>query len=490
LTSEIADLSHKANELADLDLHEISKKFGPIVALDKASLTVRKGSIHALLGENGAGKTTLMRIAFGLITPDSGSIDVKGKRVRFTSPADAIAAGIGMVHQQFSLVPEMTVAENVALGGRGRYDVREVARRIESIASKMGMTLDPFAKVATLTGSERQKLEIVRTFAHDATTLILDEPTAVLTPKDIGDLFAQLRAFASAGGSVVLITHKLRDAIDNADEVTVLRRGRCVLSSPMHLVDQSILADAMLGAALPTQPAVSRQAKSNARIVLDLDDVSFQDERRMERLRNVSLRVMEGEVLGVAALEGAARHMLRIMADRLQPTSGIVKRPATIGFVPEDRADEAIIPELTLTENMALANAGQRSGTINWHDIATQTGRTIENFSVHAPGSTASASALSGGNQQKFVLGRELQNNPALLILENPTQGLDVHATNAIHDKIRAVASVGTAVVMYSSDLDELAAIADRVLVVSRGRVVTTGPDRESVGRLLLETAS
>jgi ABC-type uncharacterized transport system ATPase subunit len=488
LTLEATDVSHGAVEPADLDLHEISKTFGRIIALDKASLSVRKGSIHALLGENGAGKTTLMRIAFGLITPDSGSIGVKGKRVRFTSPADAIASGIGMVHQQFSLVPEMTVAENVALGGHGQYDVKEVARRIESITIKMGMTLDPFAKVATLTSSERQKLEIVRTFAHDANTLILDEPTAVLTPRDIGDLFAQLKAFASAGGSVILITHKLRDAIDNADEVTVLRRGKCVLSSPMHLVDQSILASAMLGTTPTTQAPAPRVSKGGVNVVLDFNSVSFHDERGLERLRNVSLRVAEGEIVGVAALEGAARHMLRIMADRLQPTFGIVKRPATIGFVPEDRPDEAIIPELTLTENMALANAGLRSGTIDWRDIATQTARTIEDFSVQAPGFTAPANSLSGGNQQKFVLGRELKDNPRLLVLENPTQGLDVHAANAVHDKIRAAANAGTAVVIYSSDLDELAAISDRVLVVSRERVVSTSPDRESVGGFLLET--
>ena len=476
-------------EPIDLDLHEISKNFGKVVALDQASLAVHKGSIHALLGENGAGKTTLMRIAFGLTRPDSGAIDVKGKRVQFASPADAIASGIGMVHQQFSLVPEMTVAENVAIGGHGRYNANEVARLIEAIGNRMGMPLDPFAKVATLTSSERQKLEIVRTFAHDATTLILDEPTAVLTPKDIGDLFTRLRTFTSAGNSVILITHKLRDAIDNADEVTVLRRGRCVLSSPMHLVDQAILASAMLGSASTTRVYATRQTRTDASVVLDLEDVSFQDERRIERLRSISLRIVEGEIVGVAALEGAAIHMLRIMADRLQPTSGTIKRPATIGFVPEDRLDEAAIPDLTLTENMALANAESRSGMIDWREIATQTAHTIDDFSVRVPGLTAPMSALSGGNQQKFVLGRELRDKPALLILENPTQGLDVHAADAIHEKIRAAANSGTTVVMYSSDLDELAAISDRVVVVSQGDIVTTSADRELIGGLLLETS-
>ena len=489
MTPEGADSSPVEIDTVDLDLHDISKNFGNVTALDHASLTVRKGSVHALLGENGAGKTTLMRIAFGLIGPDSGSIIVKGKRVHFASPADAIASGIGMVHQQFSLVPEMTVAENVALGGRGRYDANDVALRIEAIGNRMGMRLDPFAKVATLTSSERQKLEIVRTFAHDATILILDEPTAVLTPRDIGELFAQLRTFASAGGSVILITHKLRDAIDHADEVTVLRRGRCVLSSPMHLVDQVILANAMLGSASTVPASAAGQRKGGASVVLELRDVSFHDEHGKERLQNVSLGVVEGEIVGIAALEGAASHMLRIMADRLQPSSGIIMRPATIGFVPEDRSDEAIIPEFTLTENMALANAESRSGTIDWRDIATQTAHIIDEFSVRAPGPTAPMSALSGGNQQKFVLGRELKHKPALLVLENPTQGLDVHAAEAIHGKIRAATSSGTAVVIYSSDLDELAAISDRILVVSRRNVIDTSPERELIGRLLLETA-
>lgn len=485
---ERKNTSPETTEPADLDLHEVTRRFGNIVALDKASLTVRKGSIHALLGENGAGKTTLMRIAFGLIKPDSGSIDVKGKRVSFASPADAIALGIGMVHQQFSLVPEMTVADNVALGGRGIYNAQEVAHRIESIANRMGMQLDPFAKVSTLTSSERQKLEIIRTFAHDATILILDEPTAVLTPKDIGDLFAQLKAFASAGGSVILITHKLRDAIENADTVTVLRRGRCVLSSPMHAVNQEILAGAMLGSTVSQSEPVIRPAIKTTSLVLDLRNVSYQDERRIERLRNISLQVAEGEIVGVAALEGAASHMLRIMADRLEPTSGTIKRPSTIGFVPEDRPDEAIIPELSLTENMALADAASRSGTIDWGNISVQAAETVDAFDVKSPGVTSPISALSGGNQQKFVLGRELRNTPRLLVLENPTQGLDVHAAGTIHERIRTAANNGTAVVIYSSDLDELAAISDRVIVVRDGGVISTSADRESVGAVLLET--
>jgi general nucleoside transport system ATP-binding protein len=489
LTPDTPVTSPELLEAPDLDLHDVTRRFGNVIALDQASFTVRKRSIHALLGENGAGKTTLMRIAFGLIKPDSGSIHVKGKRASFASPADAIAAGIGMVHQQFSLVPEMTVAENVALGGRGRFNAREVARRIDLIGNRMGMHLDPFAKVAVLTSSERQKLEIVRTFAHDATILILDEPTAVLTPKDIGDLFSQLRAFASAGGSVVLITHKLRDAIENADEVTVLRRGRCVLSSPMHLVNQEILAGAMLGSTAIVPLRAKRPMRTNVAVVLDLQNVSFQDERRIERLRNVSLQVVQGEILGVAALEGAAGHLLRIMADRLEPTSGIIKRPSTIGFVPEDRPDEAIIPELTLPENMALANASSRTGTIDWQDITEQAERTVQSFDVKAPGMSAPMTALSGGNQQKFVLGRELKDRPALLVLENPAQGLDVHAAEAIHERLRAAADAGTAVVIYSSDLDELASISDRIVVVNRGGIASTSANRDAIGSLLLETA-
>ena len=446
-----------------------------------------KGSIHALLGENGAGKTTLMRIAFGMLAPDSGSITVRGKPVHYASPADAIAQGIGMVHQQFSLIPAMTVVENVALGGRGTHDLHAIADRIRSQSSRMGMSLNPFMKVANLTSSERQKLEIVKAFVHDARTLILDEPTAVLTPQDIEGLFEQMRTFADDGGSVVLITHKLQDALANADEVTVLRHGRAVLNAPITSVSEELLMTAMLGTTLKTRTSKPPPATGLSRVVR-FENVCLHDEHGVETLDNVSFHVNAGEIVGIAALDSAARTLLRTMAGRFEPTSGNVIRPKDIGFVPEDRQNDAIIADFSLSENMALADAGLRSGMINWTDIIRQTSGVIQEYEVRALSPRSTMRDLSGGNQQKFVLGRELKDRPALLVLENPTQGLDVHATETIHERIRQFRSAGSAIVLYSSDLDELAAVSDRVMVVSRKQVFVTEPDKHTIGRMLLET--
>lgn len=473
-----------------LALHEITKRFDNVVALDCASLAVRPGSIHALLGENGAGKTTLMRIAFGMISPDSGTIRINDNPVSFLSPADAIAAGIGMVHQQFSLIPEMTIAENVALGGAGRFNSQQTAKRVSYLAAKMGMKVNPLAKVKDLTASERQKVEIIRTLAHHATTLILDEPTAVLTPRDIGDLFGQLRSFATSGGCVVLITHKLHDALEHADEVTVLRKGRVVLNASTGDATQSTLARAMLGQTQIGTPLIHRATASPSTSVLELQNVSLRDHRGIEQLRRVSLDIKRGEIVGIAALEGAARSMLRMMAGRIEPTVGDIFRPASIGFVPEDRSQDAIIPEFSLTENFALRNSAQRSGRINWSAIRQHTEEIIEEYDVRTTGPNVRMSSLSGGNQQKFVLGRELANHPDLLILENPTQGLDVYAATAIHEKVRSASRFGTAIVYYSSDLDELAALSDRVVIVADGAIMETKPDRSLIGKSLLSATS
>lgn len=466
-----------------LELRDISKRFGFVVALESASIAVRPGSIHALLGENGAGKTTLMRIAFGMVKRDSGSISLGGVPTRIASPADAIGAGIGMVHQQFSLIPAMTVAENVALGGRGRFRPADVANRIIDIGNRTGLTLNPSSIVADLSSAEKQKLEILRIFAHEARVLILDEPTAVLTPTDTGELFNQLRAFAGSGGSVVLITHKLHDALAHADEVTVLRRGKVALASAMAAVDRTALTEAMLGFT-PDATGVTH-SQSQGRVVAACHDVVLSGTRN---LRNAPLtfEVQAGEILGVAALDGGASGLLRTVAGRLAPVSGTVTAPARIGFVPENRLDDALVPDFSLTENFALRDANIRAGILPWEKLEEETGEIIRHFDVRAEGPRLRAGALSGGNQQRFVLGRELHDEPSLLVLENPTQGLDVNAMNAVQERIRTAAANGTAVLFYSSDLDELADISDRVLVAGDSGITFSEPDRESIGNLLL----
>ncbi len=465
-----------------LEMQGVSKRFGAVTALDDVSFAAKHGSIHALLGENGAGKTTLMRIAFGMLRADAGWTAVNGNRIDVRSPSDAIAAGVGMVHQQFSLVPSMSVSENVALGRSGRFRPEVVAAQIEAIGARTGLTLNPFAQVSDLGSAERQKLEIIRILAHDARILILDEPTAVLTSRDIGELFMQLRAFADAGGCVVLITHKLRDALAHADEVTVLRRGRVALNAAMASVDRRSLTTAMLGTATgdttPDRPPfVLRE------VVASLDCTT----KGPHEAKSLRFEIRGGEILGVAALDGAAASLLRLLAGKIKPASGVVSIPGHIGFVPENRQDEAIIPAFTLSENFALKNAGARSGLLGWNEMHERAASVIDGFEVRASGPDASAASLSGGNQQRFVLGRELQDDPPLLVLENPTQGLDVSAAAAIHARVRDAAARGTAIVFYSSDLDELVEISNRVLVVRSSGIGFSEPDRDAIGRLLLE---
>lgn len=468
-----------------LELHEITKRFASIVALDKVSLNVRRGRITALLGENGAGKTTLMRVAFGMIQPDSGSIVVNGVRKRLDSPSDAIAAGIGMVHQQFSLVPAMTVVENVALGGSGKFSGARVAATLSAIAERTGLTLDPFAIVRDLGNADRQKLEIIRTLAHDAKIMILDEPTAVLTPKDVSDLFRRLKSFAANGGAVVLITHKLADARAYADDVTVLRAGRVVLSTHMSETTEDSLAAAMLGGLSEQQPLHSEKPVLSSTSIASLERVTVAGSADGNP---ITLHLNAGEIVGVAALDGAARSLLRILASRMKVASGRVRLPSRIGFVPENRKDEALIGDFSLAENLALANAGSRKGRMDWNAIEADAEEVIRDFDVRAPGIEASPAQLSGGNQQRFVLGRELQNSPQLIVLENPTQGLDINAAEFVHRRLRQARNEGAAVVFYSSDLDELADLSDRVLVVSRSRVTHVAPNRDSIGKALLGT--
>lgn len=467
-----------------LELHKITKRFGSVTALQDVSLTLRRNSIHALLGENGAGKTTLMRVAFGMIRPDDGWIAVKGRRTTIASPADAIAMGIGMVHQQFSLVPAMTVAENVALGGRGLFRHDAVAHRLSDIGERTGLYLRPDSLVADLSSTERQKLEIIRTLAHEATVLILDEPTAVLTPRDVEDLFAQLRLFADHGGSVVLITHKLDDALAHADEVTVLRHGRSVMSASVVGLNRASLTTAMLGVT-PGTTGREPQLHKRSTVVAAFHNVTLRGTRGVPS-SFMNLEVFGGEILGVAALEGAAGPLLRALAGRLRPDSGEVRIPVHVGYVPENRQEEALVPDFSVTENFALKDAGRRQGLAQWGQMRQLTANVIRQFGIHVSGPEARAREMSGGNQQRFVVGRELEGNPPLLVLDNPTQGLDVSAAASVHERIRTARNMGTAIVFYSSDLDELVELADRVIVANASGLIFSPPDRDLVGNLLL----
>ncbi|HXD21733.1 MAG TPA: ATP-binding cassette domain-containing protein, partial [Gemmatimonadaceae bacterium] len=342
-----------------LTLRGISRQFGSTVALDGAQLEVREGTLHALLGENGAGKTTLMRLAFGMLRPDAGSIEMNGVPRHWRSSADAIGAGIGMVHQHFLLVPAMTVAENVALGDRGlfrAFDPRAAAERVRTIGAETGLALDPAARVADLPVGAQQRLEIVKALARDAKILILDEPTAVLSPAESQELYGWLRSFVARGRTVVLITHKVREALALADDVTVLRRGRTVLTGTPAGVGEAAVIDAMVGAPVASDPAPPGSASAApGQTVASLHGVSVTDDRGITRLRDATVDLRAGEIVGIAGVEGSGqRELLRVIAGRLRPGRGRVGLPARIGFVPEDRLRDALIPAMTLVENFAL----------------------------------------------------------------------------------------------------------------------------------------
>ena len=476
------------NAAPALSLENIARRFGSVQALENASMVVGDGSVHALLGENGAGKTTLMRVAFGLLRPDAGTIRVRGRTVDLPSPAAAIELGIGMVHQHFSSIPALSVAENVALGGHGAYRADRVRARVRDICEMVGFSLDPDVRAGDLSVGAQQRLEIVKALARGARILILDEPTAVLAPSEAEDLLAMLRRFADTGGTAVLITHKLPEALATADEVTVLRHGRTILAEPVTNVDASKLAAAMIGGAAPT--ATRRERRHAGPVVLAAQHLAVRDERGVMRTRDVNLAVRSGELLGVAGVDGAGQHeLLLCLAGRLPPLSGHVDAPATVGFVPEDRLRDGLILEFDVAENVALHEAGQARGRLAWPRIRARAAEILIEYDVRAQSADALVSTLSGGNQQKLVLARELEPHPSVLIVENPTRGLDIAATAAVHSRLFDACEAGAAVVVYSSDLDEVLALADRLIVMFEGKSREVPLDRAAAGRAMLGAA-
>ena len=471
-----------------LALDGISKSFGGVQALVDASLHVRPGTVHALLGENGAGKTTLMRIAYGMEAPDRGTIRIRDSVVRLSSPASAIAHRIGMVHQHFTLVPAMTVAENVALGTRGRFDVRATSDQIRALSQSTGLALDPAARVADLSITARQRLELLKALARDARVLIFDEPTAVLTPDEADDFLQHVRRLADDGRAVVLITHKLREALSVADDITVLRRGSTTLSRSRTEVAPDDLIEAMLGQRTITS-SLDRRGNSAGPVVISAEHVAIADARGM-RVRNASFVVRSGEIVGVAAVEGSGhRELLRAVARRLPVSTGTLVSPSVVGFVPDDRHRDGLALSMSLSENLALRDAGERRGIIGWREIDSTTEKLIGDFDVRATGPKSIANELSGGNQQKFVLGRELLGPPPALVVENATRGLDARAAAYIQDRLLLARSSGVAIMAYSTDLDEILSIADRMLVVFEGLVREVPVERELVGRAMLGAA-
>jgi simple sugar transport system ATP-binding protein len=473
-----------------LELTGIAKRFGATVALAGADFRLMPGTLHALLGENGAGKSTLMRIAYGMTRADAGEIRVNGNARRFRSPTDARRAGIGMVHQHATAIPSFTVAENVALAAGWQVRPTANAERVVALSNRLGLPLEPYAIAERLSVALKQRLEIVKALAADATVLLLDEPTAVLAPAEADALLERVREFTRAGGSAVLITHRLHEALAHADAITVLRRGAVTLEGIPSELTPHQLASAMVGADAATlieQPVARARPTANAPVAIRATALEVRaEERPVIAVRQVSLEVRGGEIVGVAAVEGnGQRELLRALAGVLPVLRGRVDTLRPLAFIPEDRTTEGLIPSLSLTENMVLGlgdTPGWASGRrIQWRQARARTGELVEEFGIKASGVTRPVATLSGGNQQKLVLARALEQRPAVIIAEDPTRGLDVAAARAIHDRLRAAADAGSGVLVYSSDLDEVLALADRVVVMAGGRLKEVDGRRTTV---------
>lgn len=464
------------------------------MALDDARLDAWAGEVHAVLGENGAGKTTLLSALAGLVHPDQGTLRIDGREVRLTTPRRAWHEGIGMVHQHFALVDAMTVLDNLALGRRRgggfRLDRPGLTREARELGLRVGLDVPLDAPVGSLGVGERQRVEILKVLLRDPSVLVLDEPTAVLAPAEVDGLLELIRRLALEGRAVLLVAHKLDEVLAVAHRVTVLRRGRTVLEAPREEVDEGILARAMVGA--EPEPLARRPGPPSDRPPV----VRLRGVRVGQRLRGVDLEVRAGEIVGIAGVEGnGQRELARVLAGRRDPDEGSVHGPDEAAFIPQDRRREGLVEGFSLTENLALGlhddPTWRRGPWLRWSALRARTADVMDTFGIRAQGPRARASSLSGGNQQRLVVARELQGRPRLIVAENPTRGLDVAGAAFVHRTLldRVAGDDPAAVVLLSTDLDEVLALADRVLVVVRGRLHPVPPERqnrEGVGALML----
>jgi simple sugar transport system ATP-binding protein len=477
-----------------LEMRGIRKEFPGVLANDDVSLDVRRGEVHALLGENGAGKSTLMNILYGLYRPDAGEIRLGGKPITFSSARDAIRAGIGMVHQHFMLIPVMTVAENVVLGSEpvrnGIFlDESTAARRVADMARTFRFAVDPDARVDSISVGQQQRVEIMKALYRNVDVLILDEPTAVLTPQEATDLFEILGTLRREGISIIFISHKLKEVLEIADRITVLRRGKKIETVPRAGATEASLARAMVGRDVLLR--VEKPPAEPGDVLLSVDDLHVRDDRAIEKVRGMSLDVRAGEIVGIAGVDGngqteliealtGLRHVesgrVEVGGRELHHASVRSTLDAGVGHIPEDRQRRGLVLEFSIAENVALHDYAEppdsKWGWLFPARLVERARRLIEEFDVRGGGPLTPAGALSGGNQQKLVAAREISRDPKVLIAAQPTRGLDVGAIEYLHRRLVSERDEGRAILLVSLELDEILSLSDRILVIYEGRIV------------------
>jgi simple sugar transport system ATP-binding protein len=484
-----------------VELSGITKRFPGVVANRDVNIKAQAGHVHAIVGENGAGKSTLMNILYGLLRPDEGTIHIDGREVSFASPSDAIAAGIGMVHQHFKLADNFTVLENVVLGAEptrgGRLDFDAARQRITEISQRYGLEVETDALVEELGVGDRQRVEILKVLYRGARILILDEPTAVLVPQEVDELFDALRELKGEGLTVIFISHKLDEVLSVADEITVIRRGTTVttVEDPRSVTARQ-LAELMVGSELPVPEL--RESTVQDRVMLTADGLTLTLPDGRTVLSDVTFAIRSGEILGIAGVEGNGQAELveAVMGVR-RPTSGTVhlggedvshwstrqRREAGLAYIPEDRTRSALLLEAPLWENRMLGHQtmapNARGPLLNRGGARADTERIVREYDVRTPSIDVAASALSGGNQQKLIVGREMTGEPQVLVAAHPTRGVDVGAQAAIWEHIRNARAAGLAVLLISADLDELIGMSDRLTVIFRGQLVADFDPRQ-----------
>ena len=493
-----------------LQMTGITKRFPGVVANDRVDFELRRGEIHTLFGENGAGKSTLMQILYGLYRPDEGEIKLNGERITIASPADAIRQHIGMIHQHFMLVDTLTVAENVALGEKSTRgpltDLGRVSAKIRELADTYGLNVDPQAIIWQLSVGERQRVEIIKALYRNVSLLVLDEPTAVLTPREVDELFVVLRQMTESGRGLVFISHKIHEVLDISARITVLRAGHNVGTIDAAEASRERLVELMVGRSVALESQTTKGTGGELR--LSVKDLRVKGDRGTEAVRGLSLDVSAGEIVGIAGVSGnGQRELAEAIAGIRATMSGSIRldgteladakpaeaRAAGLAYVPEERMRDGVVPQFTVAQNLLLVENRDRRysrlGFLRTHEIRRHCEDLISQFDVRTPSLDTPARNLSGGNIQKLIMARELSGSPRVLLVAQPTRGIDVGATHYIHERLIAQRDSGTACLIVSEDLDEIMTICDRVLVMYEGQIIGSADprvnSREDIGMMM-----